>query len=456
VSGLSPLVDTLLATRLAQRVDLVPLKPEVQLAGPGAVTQVEEVINDVRLPSRAALEQQLGVGLLKGGLRGHGDRAARPDQGVTLSAAARAVSAILGGETGAAARVTGSRPLLASSQVPPSQAIAATLAHTVSHSGLFYESHLAQFAAGTRSLDELAQEPQARLEGSPKAPSLPPGLPEGPDSGQAMSPAGSRTAQPAALPASDAASGGSAKPAPILPGLPQALGQGDNWTIDTAGRPGAQAVAPQADEALPGGNMKPGAAASLPAADADAARHAPVLDAAHAHRNAYASMQEADGSRPVARSHDDSATNASRSSAPALAGIHQDAVALVRQQLELLAQPAFRWSGEAWPAVPMDWEIREEDRQAAAGDEASPRSWSTRLALMLPTLRDIEVRISLTGNALQVRLAAREDATRERLREARAELPARLGALGLEVTGLQIASLAAAAAPETPKAGDGA
>ena len=410
MSGLTPLVDTLLATRLAQRVDLVPLKPEVQVAGPGPVTQVEEVINDVRLPSRAAVEQQLGVGPLKSGLRGHGDTSARPGQPVTLSAAARAVSAILDGPTGAAARVIGSGPLLPSSQLPSSLVIAETLARTVSQSGLFYESHLAQFAAGARSLAELAQEPQARLEGSFRAP---PGLPEGsgPEGDRAAGPANSRA---------------------------------------------AQTVAPQADEAAPGGNSKPGVAASVPAADPDSARLASGLDAAHAHKNAYASMQETDGSTPAAKSHDDSTTHAARGNAPALAGIHQDAVALVRQQLELLAQPAFRWSGEAWPAVPMDWEIQEDERQTASGDEAMPRSWSTRLALTLPTLRDIEVRISLTGNALQVRLAASEDATQDRLREARAELPARLGALGLELTGLQIGSLSASADANTPKADDGA
>ena len=380
MSGLTPLVDTLLATRLAQRVDLVPLKPEVQVAGPGPVTQVEEVVNDVRLPSRAAVEQQLGVGLLKSGLRGHGDMAARPDQAVTLSAAARAVSAILEGEAGTAARVIGSGPLLPSSPLPPSAVVATTLANTVSHCGLFYESHLAQFAAGARSLAELAQEPQARLEGNLKA-------------------------------------------APVLPG-----------SLEGFGPP----AAPQADQAAPDGTGKPGSGASVP----DSTRQAPGLDAAHAYRNAYASMQDADGSTPVAKSYDDSATNAACSTAPALAGIHHDAAALVRQQLELLAQPAFRWSGEAWPAVPMDWEIQEDERQPATGGEAAPRSWSTRLALTLPTLRDIEVRISLAGNALQVRLAASEDTTRERLSEARAELPARLSALGLELTGLQIGLLA--------------
>ena len=413
MSGLSPLVDTLLATRLAQRVDLVPLKPEVQVAGPGPVTEVEEVVNDVRLPSRAAVEQQIGVGLLKNAQRGQGGMAARPDQTVTLSPAARAVSAILERQTGGAARIIGSEPLLAPSQLPTPTVIAAALARTVSQSGLFYESHLAQFAAGNLSLDELAQEPQARLEGSAKASAVLLGLLEG------SGPAGDR-----------------------------AMGAADSRA--------AQAAAPQADEAAPGGTGKPGGAATVPNSGPDSARQAPGLAAAQAHKNAYASMQEADGSTLAAKSHDDSATNAARGNAPVLTGIHPDAVALVRQQLELLAQPAFRWSGEAWPAVPMDWEIQEDERQATTGDEAAPRSWSTRLALTLPTLKDIEVRITLEGNALQVRLAATQDATRDLLRDARAELPARLRELGLELTGLQIGPLAEPVAAHMLKADGGA
>lgn len=57
-------------------------------------------------------------------------------------------------------------PLLA---MPPADGtdLARSLESALSRSGLFYESHLAQWVAGTRSLAELLLEPQARLSGQP-------------------------------------------------------------------------------------------------------------------------------------------------------------------------------------------------------------------------------------------------------------------------------------------------
>ncbi|PCE31290.1 flagellar hook-length control protein FliK, partial [Burkholderia ubonensis subsp. mesacidophila] len=49
------------------------------------------------------------------------------------------------------------------SATPPVVALRAALAQAVSESGLFYESHLAQWLAGQRPLAALAREPQARL-----------------------------------------------------------------------------------------------------------------------------------------------------------------------------------------------------------------------------------------------------------------------------------------------------
>ncbi|MFZ2388724.1 MAG: flagellar hook-length control protein FliK [Polaromonas sp.] len=433
MSGLTPLVDTLLATRLAQRVDLVPLKPELEIAGPGAVTQVEKVTNDIRLPSRAALQQQLGVGLLKSDQRGHLNAPARPGETVSLSLAARAVSAILDIQAGATAKIIGAEPLLPHSQPPQPplpHLLSATLARTVANSGLFYESHLAQYAAGTRTLAELAQEPQARLDTTIKAAvEAFTADAAGQDSG-VSTPNNGRSVEVGRLPVAVAVA-----PVPVETGE----GMGVN-SVNTG--------FPHALNPLPAG----------PAVSAEPTHLAASGNESRLREYGSGSIQDAAEQDGAGKDHGASTPDASRSNAPGLAGIHPEAVALVRQQLELLAVPVFRWAGEAWPGTPMDWEIHEErdEREAAAEMQAHPRTWSTRLALTLPTLRDVEVRISLAGNKLQVHLAARENATLALFNEGRHELPKRLGDMGLQLAGLQIATL-----PENPavqgssKDGDG-
>lgn len=316
MSGLTPLIDTLLATRLAQRLDLLPLKSELEIASPGAVIQVKKVSNELHLQSRAALQQQLGVGLLKSGETGRGHGPARAGEAVTLSIAARAVSAILNSQAGATTKITGTEPLWPAAQSVQAPLLAEKLDSTVANSGLFYESHLVQYVAGTRTLAQLVQEPQVRLDAAPL-----------------------------------------------------------------------------------------GAGAAVSTTDDSASDRAPVH------------VAEA---------------------------IHPEAMALVRQQLELLTLPLFRWAGEVWPGTTMDWEIQEEpnERQTADDREAPARNWRTRLAMRLPALGAVDVRLTLAGNTLQVHLAAREPATVALLTDGGHALPLRFGALGLQLTELRIGALA--------------
>jgi hypothetical protein len=425
MSGLTLLIDTLLATRLAQRVDLVPLKSELEIAGPDAATPVGKVTNDIRLPSRAALQQQLGVGLLVSDQRGHGNAPAHPGEAVTLSVAARAVSAILDIQTGAASKIIGTEPLLSP---PHTHLLSATLARTVANSGLFYESHLQQYASGTRTLAQLAQEPQARLDTTVKT------------SQDALG-AGAAV-QDSGVGATDNGRPGESAALPLATAAPSKTG--DAFPIDS-GRAGAR----------PSLNPLPAGLAASPEPTHFSASSNGTGTGLHEH--GHASIQDTAAQDAIGKNQGASIPDAARSNALGLAGIHPEAIALVRQQLELLAVPVFRWGGEAWPGTPMDWDIHEEhdEREAATDKEAVLRTWSTRLALTLPTLRDVEVRISLSGSKLQVHLAARENATLALLHEGRHELPKRLGDLGLQLTGLQIGTLALGpAVQDIPKAGD--
>jgi hypothetical protein len=435
MSGVTPLVDTLLVTRLAQRADLVPLKAQLEIAGPGATPPVEGVTNDIRLPSRAALQQQLDVGL-NGGDRRDAAPLASPGGSVTLSAAARTVSAILDFPAGTAPKILGGEPLWPHSQPLVARLLTATLAHTVATSGLFYESHLQQYAAGTRTLAQLAQEPQARLDGMEKVSMALPGA-------QVAGPAqglGEMARVVTAAPGMPPVAG---------PALSDRVGEPTDTGIDplVSVRPGA------AGNAVPIHGSEAGTAMAAPltllpvgqATRLDPANLAASYGRASGHEKEKAPVHDVAEQKPAAKNPGAGALDAVRNNNPVAAAIHPDAIALVRQQLELLAAPVFRWGGEVWPGTPMDWEIHEErdGRQTSAESEVAQRVWTTRLALTLPTLKDVEVRLSLAGATLQVHLSARENATVALLSDGGNELPQRFGALGLQLTGLQIGALAA-------------
>lgn len=112
------------------------------------------------------------------GLAPEGDPAlptgARDDAHTTLSPTARALSGILAEVASAPPRqvaVSASVPLAAGGVLVPEQ-LARALDKAIQHSGLFYESHLAEWSAGKRSLEELAREPQMRLAAAQPAPAM--------------------------------------------------------------------------------------------------------------------------------------------------------------------------------------------------------------------------------------------------------------------------------------------
>jgi len=430
MSGVTPLVDTLLATRLGQRVDLVPLKAQAEIAGPGAVANVQKVDNDIRLPSREALQRELGVGLF--GLCGRDGVPASPapvrvEGAVTLSAAARTVSALLEVPVGSTPAVRGQAALQPDMRTPVVPLLAAALARTVAESGLFYESHLQQFTAGQRTLAQLAREPQAGLalpaaaQPPDVSPPLPPGaagstlvslalLLEGMAALPSVPPAPSAVTEAGPLPQTPEIPGVPEKPEAAAPSLAAPLGK--------AGQPVTYG---------PGGLPEPAPASphdfSLPDADL------PVSSAAPA--------------------------DSARAGHPA-AAIHPEALGLVRQQLDMLAQPVFRWSGEGWPGVPMDWEICQErqepepgrERQAGEGGVGTaPAAWVTRMTLRLPRLGTLDVRLGLSGTALQLRLDASRDGTAAVLNQAGDQLSQRLQSVGLALTDLRIGGAAGIADP---------
>jgi|GEM_PF-210321 len=289
------------------------------------------------------------------------------------NAAARlaAISAGLSGKPSATAQAgAGTGVDAARLKIPDGMVrmLAQSLAQSVSHSGLFYESHLAQMVFGKRGLAEMLKEPQALL----------------------------------------ARSGG----------------------IQTGGAANA-------------GHASAGGAGNAPgAAGSNAATYSNT--GTYASHGASAAGASTAGTLGFAGSSDASApatgTNPSSLNASLpVPGIHPDAAPLVRQQLETLANNAFHWQGEAWRGAAMRWEVNEEASRHGA---EAPATWATRLALQLPSLGDVEARISLAGNRLVVRLVAPDSAPL--LQEHASVLRENLLAGGLMLTDLTVLAQPAA------------
>ncbi|NLP60934.1 flagellar hook-length control protein FliK [Paraburkholderia sacchari] len=304
-------------------------------------------------------------------------------------------SGMTGGTSDAASSTQGAqaaqRTALAT-QTGPVAVLAATLAQTVASSGLFYESHLAQWLRGQRTPGELADEPQNRL-----------------TSGSAQLPlefAGDRS-----LAADDIAD-------VLWIDLPSAAQQG--------ARAGGTA------------NAAGAAAASGARGEANAAALAEEGERAGVNTAALA-----DALLPATRT---------PAGAGAGVGVHEALLPLVRQQLDLLATGEFRWTGEAWPGVRLDWTIQPDDdderhtwQDARAGRVADENEtpWHTRLTLALPALGTVDAELALTGSTLAVRVQASPGGA-QRLSAHSEALRGRLEALGLALAGLSIREIGGA------------
>jgi hypothetical protein len=330
--GLSTLIDSLLAGSAA-RADVGAIKREAEIGAAGAVPMVERAENEVRLPTRAAMERLVPSALADApNPPPHADAPA-PESSVQFewSAAARIIRSVLSQAHGDAGPVRS--PVVAWTPPASTTALAGSLAGIVEYSGLFYESHLGQLAVGARTLAQLQAEPQAA------------------------------------------------------------------W----------------------------GHARMAMAPDATAADGA-QSDAAFGARNMEGKAGGTGGSD----------------------GLSPQAVTLVHQQLDLLATSALRVNAEAWPGVPMQWSIQpppqpvlQEQEQAPSDESAEPappaeRTWFTTLALQLPRLGPIDVRLGIAGDGVQAHLAARHEASVELLAGDGAAFAGRLQAAGLHLREFQV------------------
>jgi hypothetical protein len=294
-------------------------------------------------------------------------------------------------QASSAAGATGTAAVSAAATAMPVEALAAALEQTVNESGLFYESHLAQWLSGGYSAEALANEPQTRL----AAESLQLPL---------------DWSNPAATP--DAAG---------MPGW-QASGPipaGGGWL--------PHELPPQLSLPTFGAGQH-ASAGSYPGASSDSmawrGAQTTLLEEA-AFGGAHGGL--AAGIEPDVRS-------------SIAASMHPATIPLVRQQLDVLATQQFRWTGEAWPGAKLDWTIEpERERRGGPGqaDDDVQQTWRTRVTLALPTLGTVDAELALSGTQLVVRVQASPGGA-AKLTSGGAAFGRRLQAAGIELTGLQI------------------
>lgn len=231
---------------------------------------------------------------------------------VPLSEAGRFIDGLLRGPIlpGSTTELSNAAPLL---KGPPTDAVqlARNLAHALGRSGLFYESHQAQWISGTRPVAELMLEPQARL-------SQPPALP----------------------PHRDALS--------------------NSFAAALNGAPGT---------------------------------HEPV---------------------------------------------HPDALALVRQQLEIFETRHVSWQGVAWPGQTVEWEVAEEKPETADEFDQHRVAWNTRLNMTLPNLGRISASLQLDERGVEVEVSAADPVTAFMLRTGLMPLASKLESAGIKLLGMEV------------------
>ena len=109
---------------------------------------------------------------------------------------------------------------------------------------------------------------------------------------------------------------------------------------------------------------------------------------------------------------------------------------LVQQQLEAAATQRLAWHGEIWPRQFLEWDI-ERDAAHEESETAETAVWHTTLRLQLPRLGEIEARIRLSGQNLELVLQAADPARATDLQSAVPGLQQALAAAGLTLTAAQ-------------------
>lgn len=275
----------------------------------------------------------------------------------TLSHAARLISNLLqtaqkeGGPTGLVGK-TALLPSPANMQPAP---LATTLQDTLEYSGLFYESHVVQWAQGGRSRAELMREPQARF---------------------------SREFQPAL-------------PAALLKGAAELIPAAMAREVAALTGKDISAVLIKDIVALTGKDVS-----AITARDI-AALVTKGLVAPTGHLGESGHLQIDPQTGVLLKVVPSIGQETAQKELPALS---MEAKHIITQQLNTLDNNRVFWQGELWPGQPFEWAVSDETPQGRTED--TEKVWRSTLRLSMPTMGEIHASVQLSGDKVQLSLRA--------------------------------------------------
>ncbi|WP_136255285.1 flagellar hook-length control protein FliK [Onishia niordana] len=425
MSGITPLIDTLLHQVLGKRVDIqVPkdLNAPVQPTSPGE--SVQALRSDSRLDPRQLTAQAPLVGRsLDQSLPGTAEPRSTgqfPASTQThFSASAQTIANVLDRFPAPLSTLRAQAPLMvASTNMGDSSQLASRLQQSIETSGLFYESHVSKWYRGEMPRQQLMLEPQMQRF----------------NTGSAFQPLTPITTTPMLLTfpppqanssllnilfgsASFATSGAGAG-APLAGGMPT----------------------PGAPPASQGAHMSP---LMQPVAGQSAVTGAGQLPLAVQGDGA----ERVDTHQPLGAA--ERAIQASGQAPGNADGLDEAQQSVVRHQLEMLAAPSpvLRWEGDVWSGVFMALIVqmpagKQGDSDQPASDESEEDSgqgaWRTQMSLQVAGLGKLDVELSIVPRQLDITLSAENEAVLTRLKEGGASLRSRLQACGFDTIHLNM------------------
>ena len=352
--------------------------------------QVEDQILDMNLPRNSEPGQKLELTFISSSPRltfamtsdlpPDLARTIPANSSVSLSETAKFLGALLqrGSQDAAVpAALVKTAPVLPGAPAEP-KIFANALRNAISQSGLFYESHQAQWVSGERGLISLMQEPQAKFPvlANPNTLNIPGAL-NTPNPLKSLNmPNPAQTAQ-------------------------------SNSTLQ-----------PNSALRLTDGKLPPGNSVQSP----------PLLKAGESAANTV---------RELVVSQTSAQHSAELNPTSFRELVHPLAVPLVNQQLEALDSRQILWQGQVWPGQEMNWEIEEDGSHGTGGDDEAPR-WRTRLHLDLPGLGGVTARLAIDGGGVRIEMTAERNDSAALLRGEVGQLARSMEASGLKVAGLMV------------------